>query len=67
MKSGASRIALQAEAKCDFNLDLRIVPVGLQLEPRRRFRGDAYLRFGEPYGVGDLSRVFQEKRSAAFR
>ena len=67
MKSGASRIALQAEDKSDFKLDLRIVPVGLQFEPRRRFRGDAYVRFGKAFGVEDLAELYRAKRSAAYR
>ena len=67
MKGGAARIALQAEDKRDFKLNLRIVPVGLQFEPRRKFRGDAYVRFGEPFGVADLEGLYRDKRAAAFR
>ena len=46
IKTGAARIALQAEAAADFTLQLTVVPVGPQFEPRRRFRADAFLRFG---------------------
>lgn len=67
LKGGASRIVLNAEAAADFKLGVRIVPVGLQFEPRRKFRGDAYVRFGEPVRVEDLAGLYREKRAASFK
>ena len=55
IKTGAARIALQAEGAADFTLQLTVVPVGLQFEPRRRFRADAFVRFGTPFTIGDLA------------
>jgi len=55
VKTGAARIALQAEDAADFTLQLTVVPVGLQFEPRRRFRADAFIRFGEPFTISDLA------------
>ena len=55
VKTGAARIAVQAEDAADFTLQLAVVPVGLQFEPRRRFRADAFVRFGEPFTISDLA------------
>jgi 1-acyl-sn-glycerol-3-phosphate acyltransferase len=60
IKTGAARIALQAEDSADFTLRLTIVPVGLQFEPRRQFRADAFVRFGEPFTISDLAPQYAE-------
>ena len=60
LKTGAARIALKAESARSFELSLHILPVGLQFEPRRRFRSDAFVRFGEPFRIEDLALAYAE-------
>ncbi len=60
LKTGAARIALKAESARSFQLALHVLPVGLQFEPRRRFRSDAFVRFGEPFTIEDLARDYAE-------
>lgn len=60
LKTGAARIALQAESVHGFRLGLTIVPVGLQFEPRRRFRSITFVRFGEPFTIADLATSYAE-------
>jgi len=67
IKTGAARIALKAESAADFNLGLLIVPVGLQFEPRRRFRADVFVRFGEPLKIADLAQLHAENPRQAIR
>ena len=67
VKTGAARIALCAEAAASFALNLSVVPVGLQFEPRRRFRADAFIRFGVPLKVADLSALYATNPREAVR
>lgn len=66
-KHGPARIALQSEAAERFTLRLALVPVGLQFEPRQQFRGDAFVRFGQPFTIGDLAERYAEDPRGATR
>ncbi len=67
VKTGAARIALRAESAADFKLGLKIVPIGLQFEPRRRFRADAFVRFGRPFPIDDLGQLHRDAPRRAIR
>ena len=48
IKTGAARIALEAEARHGGKLGLALIPVGLTFEARKSFRGRVLVAFGEP-------------------
>jgi len=48
IKTGAARIAMEAEARHGRKLGLAVIPVGLTFEARKSFRGRVLVAFGEP-------------------
>jgi 1-acyl-sn-glycerol-3-phosphate acyltransferase len=54
MKTGAARIALGAEARRGFALDVRVVPVGLTFRDKHLFRGKVATQVGPPIEVAEL-------------
>ena len=66
LKTGVARIALGAEARNDFELGVKIVPIGLTYEAPHEFRKDVLVNIGkpinisaykEPYGINDRKTV----------
>ena len=51
IKTGAARIALQAEERNNFNLDLIIVPIGINSLNPGAFRDSAFVKFGNPISL----------------
>lgn len=66
-KTGAARIALGAEAKADFKLGLRILPVGLSYEHAERFRSHMVVNACEPILVSEYADLYRENSIAAAR
>jgi 1-acyl-sn-glycerol-3-phosphate acyltransferase len=67
LKTGAARIALQAEAAHGWSLGVRIVPVGLTYARKPFFRGDALALVGDSIGVTDLRAAYEADDHAAAR
>lgn len=53
VKKGISRIAFEAEEANDFNLNIKIVPIGLDWTNYANFRSRLFVNFGEPIHVSD--------------
>lgn len=51
IRTGAARIALQAESEGDWELGLRILPVGLTYRRKNLFRGEVLAVVGDPIPV----------------
>ncbi|HEX6292256.1 MAG TPA: lysophospholipid acyltransferase family protein [Herpetosiphonaceae bacterium] len=58
LRTGAARIALGAAAEADWQLDVRIVPVGLWYQRKTQFRSAALLVVGEPFGLAEYAATY---------
>ncbi|GAB2944608.1 hypothetical protein GCM10027048_06820 [Hymenobacter coalescens] len=65
LKTGAARIALGAEARHDFRLGVRILPVGLNYSASTRFRSDVLIFPAEPIVVADYAAQYRQDPEAA--
>jgi len=67
LRTGAARIALQAEAAADWNLGLRIVPIGLNYRRKSLFRANALAVIGQPFTVAAHRAAFEHDPAEAVR
>jgi glycerol-3-phosphate O-acyltransferase / dihydroxyacetone phosphate acyltransferase len=67
LRTGAARIALRAEQESDWQLGLRIVPIGLTFHRKHLFRGRALAMIGEPFGIGALRAAYDADPAEAVR
>jgi len=67
LRTGAARIALQAEERSGWSLGLRIQPVGLTYTRKHAFRGRAIASFGDTFAVADLQGVHARDEREAVR
>jgi hypothetical protein len=58
LRSGAARIALSAEAEANWQLGLRIVPVGLWYQKKAQFRSSALVVVGQPFGLAEFRSAY---------
>ena len=67
LKTGAARIAFQAEAEASWQLHLRIVPVGLTYARKTLFRGRAVAVVGEAFEIGEWKTSYEADPVQAVR
>lgn len=67
LRTGAARIALDAEAAAGWTLGVGVVPVALNYLVRQAFRSDVHVAFGPPIPVADLRQRFEADPRAAAR
>lgn len=67
LKTGTARIALGAEARHDFELGVKIVPVGLNFEDRDRFLSRVIVSFGLPIDARDYRAAWVADERATVR
>lgn len=67
LKTGTARIALATEDRNDFDLGVKIQPVGLNFEDRDRFLSSVLIRFGEPIDVREFAEIYEDDVREAVR
>ena len=65
LKTGAARIALGAEARHDFKLGLRLLPLGINYFDPQRFRSDVLINVAPPIRVADYADAYRHDPAAA--
>lgn len=60
LKKGISRIALQAEESNDYELNIKIIPVGLDYSNYIKFGSKLFVYFGEPINVSEYYEAYKE-------
>ena len=64
LKKGTARVALQTESKRDFQLGIKVIPVGINYS-RHRFRSDVLISAGAPTLVSDYASMYLENPAKA--
>jgi 1-acyl-sn-glycerol-3-phosphate acyltransferase len=67
MRTGAARIALDAEARAGWALGLLVVPVGLTYARKKFFRSRAVAAVGEAFPVTDFREAYAREPAGAVR
>lgn len=67
LKTGVARIGLDTESENNFQLGLRILPVGLNYSDPTKFRSKLLTVYGEPVHVASFRKDFEENRISATR
>ena len=65
LKTGAARIALGAEARHQFKLGLKVVPIATNYFDPSRFRSDVLLNVAPPIVVADYAEAYAQDPDAA--
>lgn len=60
LKTGAARMALEAEAQNDWKLGIRIIPVGLTFNDKALFRSEAWSIIGDELHVSAYRKMYEE-------
>ncbi|WP_242091989.1 lysophospholipid acyltransferase family protein [Aestuariivivens sediminicola] len=65
IKTGAARIALGAESQNGFQLNLKIIPIGINYSNPHYFRSHVFINIGAPIQVSDFEAVYHDNEKQA--
>jgi len=60
IKTGAARIAMEAEALHGYNLGVKIIPIGLNYANLHRFKSDVFINIAAPISVSEYVSEYEE-------
>ena len=60
LKKGICRIAFQADESTGFNLNIKIIPVGIEYSSYSRFRQILTVVYGKPVEISDFFQIYRE-------
>ncbi len=63
LKKGVARIAFIAEENAGFNLNTKIIPIGIQYESHFLPEGRTLITFGKAIQVSDFRKVYEEEKN----
>ncbi len=66
-KTGMARIVFGAEEKNHFNLDVQLIPVGINYTNPHRFQSDLFINLGEPIKVADYREAYEKNSFEAVK
>jgi len=67
LKKGIARMAIMAEAAADFNLNVQIVPIGINYDSYLKSSSRTLVNVGKPINIADYKQIFLEDQNNAFR
>jgi 1-acyl-sn-glycerol-3-phosphate acyltransferase len=65
LKKAVQRITFQAEEKNNFNLGIKIIPIGIYYSCYWNFRSDVLVNFGKPIELGEYNEMYKENQQKA--
>lgn len=66
MRKGLARVAFGAEESGNFNLDLQVVPVGIDFSNYTTFRADLLVIYGEPISMKPFVELYKSEPGRAY-
>ncbi|MEZ5031832.1 MAG: lysophospholipid acyltransferase family protein [Saprospiraceae bacterium] len=67
LKTGIARIGLGAEARHDFQLDVQIIPIGINYSNPHRFQSDVFVNVGHTIDLSEYRQPFSQDPRTATR
>jgi len=67
LKKGICRIAFQSEESMNFNLNLKIIPIGLDYSSHQKIRSTLVIKFGKPIEVRKFKELYLENPQKGMR